>query len=278
MMNRALAKALNLPRTRLFGLLGILAAMLTLMMGSLLGSGALLQNLYTHWDLSQRQSLMVYLPPNTPTEALTPLHTAFSQNPALEHVRILPPEEVEAAIAPAFPGAETTNLPLPLVAEVAIKPGQPREAVMEMIQKTYPTAELDDQQPMVEAVAQNVRLLQTAGVGLSLALGGILALFMALTIRAGLLAQHDTVALLIQLGASDRSLAATMAVQAAQPITLGALVGVLLTGAGLMAAHMLWGVSITGPVVGMILLPLPTLPLLAMAVAMLVAQRLLHHA
>ncbi|MFO0500522.1 MAG: hypothetical protein ACK5YK_02445, partial [Pseudomonadota bacterium] len=175
-----LAKALNLPRTRLFGLLGVLAVLLALLIALLGSSGVMLQQLYTSWDLSKRQSIMVYLPPTTPPEALTPLNTSFAQNPALASVRVVPPTEVAAALLPIFPEATSpsSTLPLPIVAEVVLKPGQPRAPMLSLLQETYPTAELDDQQPMVEAVAQSVRVLQSAGLFLALSLIAVLVLFM----------------------------------------------------------------------------------------------------
>lgn len=275
-----LAKALNLPRTRLFGLLGILAAILALMIALLGSSGAMLQQLYTAWDLTQRNSILVYLPPTTPTEALTPIHTRFAENPAIASARIVPPTEVAAALTPVFPEATLASgtIPLPIVAEIELKQGQPREAMLALLHETFPLAELDDQQPMVEAVAQSVRLLQSAGLAIALGLGVVMALFMALTIRAGLLAQQTSVELLIQLGATDAALARTMALQAAQPVAVGAVVGVGLAALGLKGIAWYGGFALTFSAWAMVAVPLLVLPLLAMMVAVMVAGRLLHHA
>lgn len=274
-----LAKALNLLRTRLFGLLGILAALLALMIALLGSSGVMLQQLYTNWDLAKRHSIMVYLPPTTPAEALAPLHTAFAQNPALESVRIIPPTEVAAALAPVFPEAASSGtLPLPIVAEVVMKAGQPRAPMLTLLQETYPMAELDDQQPMVETIASSVRLLQTAGIAIALALGTVLVLFMALTIRAGLLAQHATVELLIQLGATDAALTRTMALQTAQPVWIGAWLGGVLAALALLLAQSMYGFALPGLVWLMVMLPIVGLPAIAVVVALLVGRRVLHHA
>jgi cell division protein FtsX len=275
-----LAKALNLPRTRLFGLLGVLAALLALMIALLGSSGVMLQQLYSSWDLAKRHSIMVYLPPTTPTEALAPLYTAFAQNPALERVEMIPPSEVAAALTPVFPDAAlaSSTVPLPIVAEVVMKAGQPRAPMLALLQETYPMAELDDQQPMVETIARSVRLLQTAGLMIALALGTVLVLFMALTIRAGLLAQHATVELLIQLGATDAALTRTMALQTAQPVWIGSWLGGALAGLMLLLGQSLYGFALPALVWGMVVLPIVGLPVIAIVVAWLVGCRVLHHA
>jgi cell division protein FtsX len=276
MITSPLAKALNLPRTRLFRTLGLLAALLGFMVAGLAASGGLLQQLYSNWQLQKSQSIMLYLPPATAAEALAPL-TNGNNFVGIASARVLAPAELQATLASILPTG--SNLPLPVVAEVTLQPGADRLAVATTLQGQFLLAEIDDQQPMLQAVASSVRGVQLGVLGLACLLGAILTLFMALTIRAGLLAQSGVVTLLIQLGATDATLARTLTVQAVKPVLLGTLCGTAVALALLGVVGSLWGglSAVVGVWLWAALLPF-TLPLLAGFTAWLVALRLLKHA
>jgi cell division protein FtsX len=196
--------------------------------------------------------------------------------PSIASIRQLAPAEVQAALSSVLPPSGT--LPLPIVAEIIVQPGANRPAVQALLQQSFPTAELDDQAPMLDAVAQSVRLLQAFGGLIALGLGVVLGLFMALTIRAGLLAQHGTVALLIQLGATDGTLARTLAYQATLPVLVGTAIGSALAAVGLALGAAWQGLALGIGVWAMAFLPVVILPALALSIGAWVAWRLLHYA
>ncbi|MCA3244693.1 MAG: hypothetical protein INF43_05265 [Alphaproteobacteria bacterium] len=275
-----LAAALNLPRTRLFRTLGLMAGLLTFAVALLAAGAGLLQQLYTGWHLQRHNSLMVYLPPETPPQALTPLTTTLPTLAGVAEIRLLTPAELRASLAPLLPAQVSASaLPLPVVADVRLQPGAAREPIINALRQTFPLAELDDQQTLLGRVAESVRLLQLAAAALGLLLGGLLAAFMALTIRAGLLAQEGVVRLLIQLGATDAALARTITWQTLTPVALGTSAGSAAAAIVFAAALAWWqpaaGVGF-GPWLALILTPLG-LPLVAALSGWLTSLTLLRN-
>jgi cell division protein FtsX len=223
----ALALALNLPRTRLFRTLGAMSALLAFTVALLAAGMALLQQLYGNWQLQRHNSVVMYLPPETPPAALAPLTTTLPTLAGVAEIHQLTPAELRATLAPLLPAqASATTLPLPVVAEIRLQQGAAREPILHALRQTFPLAELDDQQTMLGRVAESVRGLQLVAGLLAVLLGGLLAAFMALTIRAGLLAQAPVVRLLLQLGATDTALARTITLQTLLPVAGGTALGI----------------------------------------------------
>ena len=278
MPTNPLAKALNLPRTRLFKLLGVLAALLAFTLAVLAASGGMLQNLYSSWQLARSNTILLYLPADTTAAALQPLTTTLPTLAGVKATRLVPPNELLATLSPAL-GTLSGTVPLPQVAEVELTPLADRNTILTTLQQTFPLAEIDDQQALLADVANSVRTLQLAAGAGALLLGVILALFMTLTVRAGLLTQRSVVQLLIQLGATDGTLARTLTFQAVQPVALGTALGTTLAAGALGLATVLHaGVAAhLGLGSWVLALALPfTMPLLAGLTAYLVAMRLLH--
>ena len=278
MPTNPLARALNLPRTRLFKLLGLLAALLAFALAVLAASGGMLQNLYSSWQLARSNTILLYLPADTPPAALQPLTTTLPTLAGVKATRLVPPAELLATLSPAL-GTLSGTIPLPQVAEVELTPLADRNTLLTTLQQTFPLAEIDDQQALLADVATSVRTLQLAAGAGALLLGFILALFMTLTVRAGLLTQRSVVQLLIQLGATDGTLARTLTLQAVQPVALGTALGTTLAAAALgLAAALHTGVAAhLGLASWVLALALPfTMPLLAGLTAYMVALRLLN--
>ncbi len=280
-MNRTLAQALNLPRTRLFRALGIIAALLACTIALLAAGAGLLQNLYGNWQLQKANSILVYLPPETPASALSPLTTTLPTLAGVAAVRQIPQAELQQSLAMVLPAnLPASSLPLPVVAEVVLQRGANRAPILSALAQAFPQAELDDQQTLLSRVAESVRVLQLAAGGLGLILLVVLGLFMALTLRAGLLAQEAVVRLLLQLGATDGALARAITGQTLWPVALGTAVGtavaamVLLASAAWPAVAAYHGANIW---LAVVLMPL-VLPLVAAATAWLVSLKLLRQA
>lgn len=280
-MSTPLARALNLPRTRLFRALGVVAALLACTIALLAAGAGLLQNLYSNWQLQKANSILIYLPPEVSPTALEPLTTTVPTLAGVAAVRQIPISELQQNLADILPATvAVTNLPLPVVAEVTLQRGADRAPILKALAQSFPTAELDDQQTLLGRVAESVRLLQASALGVGLVLLGLLTLFMALTIRAGLLAQEQVVHLLLQLGATDSALARAITTQTLLPVLIG-------TGGGIGAAALLLAASSTWPTLAafqgfgvwgaLILVPL-ALPLGAALTAWLVSLRLLKAA
>ncbi len=275
-----LAQALNLPRTRLFRALGVVTALLALTVALLAGGALLLQQLYSGWQLQRHNSVLLYLPPETTAAALTPLTTTLPTLAGVAGTRAIPAAELYAALEPMLPAQiNPSTLPLPVVIEVTLSPLADRPKVLAALAQTFPLAELDDQQTMLGRVAESVRLLQAVALGLALLLGAILATFMVLVIRAGLLAQEGVVRLLLQLGATDKALALTITQQTLQPVALGTAVGTVAAMAVMLTAS-LWPGSPLSPNLaswlGLVLMPL-VLPCVAAGTGWVTSLRLLHH-
>jgi cell division protein FtsX len=280
-MSTPLARALNLPRTRLFRALGIVAALLACTIALLAAGAGLLQNLYGNWQLQKANSILLYLPPEASPSSLEPLTTTVPTLAGVAAVRQVPATELQQSLADILPPSLAANsLPLPVVAEVTLQRGADRAPILKALAQSFPTAELDDQQTLLGRVAESVRLLQLAALGVGLVLLGLLTLFMALTIRAGLLAQEQVVHLLLQLGATDGALARAITLQTLLPVLVGTALGIG-AAALIMVGSTTWptlaafhGLGVWG---ALVLTPL-ALPLGAALTAWLVSLRLLKAA
>jgi hypothetical protein len=103
---------------------------------------------------------------------------------------------------------------------------------------------------------------------------------MALTIRAGLLAQEGVVRLLLQLGATDAALARTITWQTLVPVAVGMMIGVSAAALAFASAMAWWqplaGVGL-GPWAALFITPL-LLPLVAIGSGWLTSLKLLRNA
>jgi hypothetical protein len=86
------------------------------------------------------------------------------------------------------------------------------------------------------------------------------------------------VALLIQLGATDGTLARTLAYQATLPVLVGTAIGSALVALGLALGAAWQGLALGIGVWAMAFLPVVILPALALSIGAWVAWRLLHYA
>lgn len=273
-----ITSALNLKSAGIFRLLVITTALLGGVIALGGASATMLQGLYSGWQLARSQSLTVYLPPEADATALAQLADSL---PTLQGVTTVTPisqQQVQSWLGPAV--ANTTNLPLPTVIEVAFTNGTDPQPLTAHIKQSFPTAEVDDHQPLLQQVSGAVRGLQTALIGLGTAMLALMALLITLTTRTGLQAQSSTLHLLVQLGATDsvltRSVCTQVLARTLAGYTLGTLSAaiLLLTASNTMpalATHLtpaVWLTLITTPLL---------LPALAFLTAALTTRKLLLH-
>ncbi len=231
---RALSLALGLRRMRIFKLLVTLCALLAWVVALGAASAQLTHNIYHHWQLDKRSSLMIYLPPDTDPTALNQLVATLPTLAGVDNVAVVPPTTLQGWLAPVI--SNTAALPLPTVVQLSVAGDAPRNAVRATLAQGFPTAELDDHAPVLQDVGRIIEALQRGAAILGLVMLAILALIIGLTVRVGLLARQHAIQLLIQLGATDASLALALLRSVVGHVCLGTLVGTLAAAALLAAA------------------------------------------
>ena len=190
------------PALRLSGLLVALCGWLMAIGG---GSAMLLQQLYQRWDLTQAQTLTIYLPTESDPTLAPQLLASLPTLQGVQAVTLVEPAVVQSWVQTWLPagGPSATQLPLPTVLSVQVAPGTPREVLLNSIHTATPTAEVADHQAVRTEVASAVRLLQGALLGLVGLMAVLLSGIMALSLRAALQAQTSTLQLLLMLGSPD---------------------------------------------------------------------------
>lgn len=278
MPSNPITQALNLKSSGIFRLLVITTALLGGVIALGGASAAMLQGLYSNWQLNRTHSLTVYLPPEANADALTQLAQSL---PTLQGVTAVTPvsqQQVQGWLGPVV--ANTINLPLPTVIEVAFTEDTDPAPLTAHIKQSFPTAEVDDHKPLLQQVSGAVRGLQIAMIGLGTAMLALMILLITLTTRTGLLAQSTTLHLLVQLGATDSVLTRSVCTQvllrtlAGYTLGTGIAAALLLTASRIMpalATHLGSGVWLT-----LFLTPL-LLPTIAALTAALTSRKILLH-
>lgn len=215
-------KALSLERDGVFRLLVVMTALLGWVVALGAGGTLLLHGLYGEWKLQRERTVMVYLMPETPAVDVEGLRAQLADLPGVQQVEVVPQADLAALLAPYIGGGnDAPAVPLPQVVEVRAGSGFDRQLLDPMVKERFPTAEVDDAQPVLAAVARGVRLAQVLGVGLALMMVGVMVLLVTLTVRAGLRAQRSTLELLQHLGATGTLLTRLVAGQVLQRVLLG---------------------------------------------------------
>lgn len=215
-------KALSLERDGVFRLLVVMTALLGWVVALGAGGTLLLHGLYGEWKLQRESTVMVYLMPDTPAVDVEGLKGQLGGLPGVQGVEVVPQADLAALLAPYIGGnPDNPAVPLPQVVEVQTGAGFDRQLLDPVVKERFPTAEVDDAQPVLTAVARGVRLAQVLGIGLALLMVGVMVLLVTLTVRAGLRAQRSTLELLQHLGATGTLLTRLVAGQVLQRVLLG---------------------------------------------------------
>lgn len=275
-MPSPVTRALNLRQAGIFRLLVVTTALLGGVIALGAASACMLQGLYKEWQLNRSHSITVYLPPEAEPAAVTQLTQSLAALSGVTSATQVPAVQLQQALQPLV--SNTENLPLPTVLNVTFREDTPLEPIGSSIRQNFPTAEIDDHQPVLKDVGGAVRGLQTAALGLSVVMLALMALLITLTTRTGLQAEAFTLHLLVQLGSTDATLTRVVTAQVLARTLAGYALGsgvaaVLLAAAvrlsPALAAHAGW------PVWAALFASPLLLPAIAALTATLVTNRLL---
>jgi cell division transport system permease protein len=241
-------------------------------------SAALLQNLYSQWNLHHTESLTIYLPPETDPAAVSAFTDTLPTIAGVGQAAVIPPAALESQLADLTVSA--TNLPLPTVLTVPFDSPEASDMLTAHVQKAFPAAEIDDHKALLGQVRHTVRNLQ----GVALGLGGLMlvlvGLLVTLTTRTGLVAESATLRLLVQMGTTDNALIKSLSLQVGQRVMVGYLIGAgaasIVFAVGLVASPTLAAYSNGLTVAAMLGLPL-LLPVVAILTAAFTTRNLLKN-
>ncbi|PZP39434.1 MAG: hypothetical protein DI585_04125 [Pseudomonas fluorescens] len=270
-------QALNLKAAGIFRLLVLTTALLCGVIALGAASAAMLQGLYTSWQLERSGSLTVYLPPEADNAAVQQLAQSLPTLQGVTRAEALAPQQVRAWLGPI--AQENANLPLPTVLEIGLTDSTDLNTLTAQIRQAFPVAEIDDHKPLLEQVGGAVRSLQTSIAGLAVAMLALMALLITLTTRTGLQAQSSTLHLLVQLGAHDGVITRSVCTQVLGRTLAGYALGTATAGVLLLAASQFMpALSLhigVGTITALLIAPL-LLPALALGTAALTTRNLLH--
>lgn len=233
-MKSPVARALNLKKSSVFKLVVVITALLGWVIALGAASASMLQNLYTNWHLARANALTIYLPPDADTATLQQLQQSLPTLAGVENVQPVGTDQLQTWLKPVIPNPE--NLPLPTVLEVSLAATADRAQLSAHIQQAFPTAEIDDHQPLLTQVESAVRTLQAAVLALATVMLTLMALLVVLTVRTGLSAQKSTLHLLTVLGATDTFLARSVTVLVTGRVLSGTAIGITAAAVVLAAA------------------------------------------
>jgi len=272
-----LTRALNLKQAGIFRLLVLTTCLLCMVIGLGAASTGMLQQVYADWQLSRSHNLTVYLPPDADPAAVNQLLKSLPTIEGVAFAGQVSNTQLQAWLKPLVDDAG--NLPLPTVVEVNYRGNASPAPIIDHIQQAFTTAEVDDHRPMLQQVGASVRRLQLAAVGLSMVMLALMALFIVLAVRTGLMTELPTLHLLVQLGATDAALTRNVGLQVLKRTLVGYVFGTAAAAAILaVAAAFSPGLaSYTSIPVWLALVVIPLLPpVIATLVPLLLVPRLLR--
>ena len=194
-------------------------------------------SLLAHWNRSVTGTLTVQVPapmersskPNDVPKEVAAVLGVLKIHPDVERGEAVPRAKVVALLEPWLgSGDAVSDLPLPALVDVALKPGTDTRSVTDAIMKAAPTALVDDHRVWLNRVGNLAE-----GVGMiALALMGIIAAALGLTVifatRASLAEFRDVIEVLHLVGARDDDIAGQFARRALGQATAGGLLGLAL--------------------------------------------------
>lgn len=237
----AAQKALSLQKDGVFRLLVVMTVLLGWVVSMGFGSIVVMQNMYSEWHLSRSQEVSVYLMADTSERQVGKLSNALIEKSDVQKVTQMFQEDVKSLIAPYLDYAEGgVSFPLPVVLNVKVNSDVNRDALTQDIKKIIPEAEVDDARALLATISKAVRVGQFLAVGLSACLFAVMAFLVALTVRTGLRAQKQTVAILRYIGSTDAFLQKIVIQQVVRRALLGWCVAVVLSGLSFGALVYAW--------------------------------------
>jgi len=277
----AAQKSLALQKDGVFRLLVVMTALLGWIIAMGFGGLVLMQNVYGQWQLQRSTEVSIYLMADSPSKKIKELQDVLLNKADIKSVTRLKEEEVTALIAPYINiSEEAQSFPLPVILNMQVNQNLNHDSLTQSVQNIFPEAEVDDARALLATAASAVRLAQLGALGLSLCLFVIMAFLVTLTVRTGLRAQKETLAILRYIGSTDAFLAKLVV----QQVTRRALVGWLIAitaaiitfGALITFWPLLQGYALT-PILPLTVILVPLiLPLLAYLASKSATKKMLH--
>ncbi len=219
---------------------GLVAVMVFL--GLFAGAGALaLDQAVRGWSSGVDLGLTVTLPYREAGKAGA-LAADLRAIPGVASAKPLSKAEVSALLAPWLgPDAASLDLPFPGLIDLRLDPGiaVDRNALAARVAQALPGARLDSHREWVDRLVRFARAAQALTLfAVALVVLAVIAV-VVLAVRAGLAAEQETIELLHLIGAHDAQIAAEFEGHVTRLAAIGALLGLLFAGGGLVTLRLL---------------------------------------
>lgn len=231
-------KALSFEKDAVFRLLVVMMVLL----GWLAGMGAAsllgLEKVYDNWQLMQKSHISVYLLPDSAPDDIQRLLESLQNVQGVHQAMALDQDSTLSLVRPYL--GDNPSLPLPKIIDVTVGDELDRVSFDAILADIFPLAEVDDARDMLVTVSHGVRLVQLAALGISGVVFVVMALLVALTVRAGLRAKRQALAVLQYIGATDGFVVGLVGRQVLGRAVVGAAGAALISLISLFVLGQLW--------------------------------------
>lgn len=231
-------KALSFEKDAVFRLLVVMMVLL----GWLAGMGAAslmgLEKVYENWQLTQKSHISVYLQPDSDPADIERVLSSLENVQGVEQAMMLDAESTLSLVKPYL--GEQPSVPLPKIIDVTVADELDRVSFEAILSDVFPLAEVDDARDMLATVSHGVRLVQVAALGIAAVVFVVMALLVALTVRAGLRAKRQALAVLQYIGATDGFVIGLVGRQVLGRAFVGAIGAAVASALSLMALGLMW--------------------------------------
>lgn len=220
-------------------LVALIAAMALFATCALAGHEAV-SHLAMRWQKGANAAVTVQIPNPTPARLEAALEVLRAL-PAVRDAQAVDSTRMAELLRPWL--GDVAGLPLPGVIELRLADLAADPVLIgDRVAEAVPGAVTEAHGVFVARLAAVARALSAAALSVLLLVGVVGASVVVLAVRAGIAARRDSVMVLHMLGAADRDIAGRFARRTAWLALVGAILGVLLSGA------LLWGLShLAGP-------------------------------
>ena len=248
-----------------------------------LASAIVLDGATARWSESLRGALTVQIVPGKPAETEAAIDTVLDILLTTEGVasaETLPVAEIVALLEPWLgTGNVSSDLPLPRLIDVVLRPGAPPDvaALAARIEAAVPGARLDDHQVWVSGLVRLGRSVQAMAAAVVALIGLAAVAVVVFTTRAGLAVHRDIIEIMHIIGARDSYIARQFQRHALLLGLRGGAIGLALAAATLIGGAALAG-EVAAPLLPRLVFPWPgwaglaALPFATAAIATVTAR------
>ncbi|ARS28843.1 cell division protein [Sphingomonas sp. KC8] len=233
-MRLAFADSRLLPDTRLAGPMPwVIAIMMFLMVLAAAGGLALAQAARAlGGDLADRATIQIVEANADLREAQAKaVLTLLAKHPAVATVHRVSDAEMQVLLEPWLGGgAVDAELPVPVLIDIGLHPGQRVDALAAALRRAAPAARIDDHARALAPLAGLIGALKWLAIAVVLLMAGATAAIVVLTARGALNTHRPTIDVMHLLGATDIQIARLFQRRIAVDALAGGLLG--LAGAG----------------------------------------------